>query len=95
MHDISEWSITRHALRRAVEMALDPDEIREALIHPTRPLPAPGDDGSHRIHTERIYLVVDLARRRVITIGWNSFDGKRIQRYDRDDISLCRDPQDI
>lgn len=87
-----DWTFSRHALTRAVEMALDADEIRAALENPTRPIPSMGYPGASLLHTKRLVLAVYLEKRFVITIGWNTFDGQRWHRYDRDDIGMCRDP---
>ena len=90
-----EWSFSKHALRRAVDMALDPEEIRTALEHPTRPLPNPPNPQCHLIHTERLVFVVELKRRRVVTILRNTWDGKRLRPLDRsNDLDYVRDPED-
>lgn len=94
MADISDWTFSQHALSRAVDMALDPDEIKAALESPTRPLPSKNYEGCHLIHTERLTFAVDLERKLVITVGWNTFDGTRAYRYSRDDdIEFIRDPE--
>lgn len=71
---ISEWTFSRHAVERALDMALDADELRLALIHPeyTRhaPLTKPEYEGC-RIHIRgRLSVVVDPASRVVITVIW-------------------------
>lgn len=88
------WTFTHHALSRAVDMALDPEELREAIERPTRPLPSMNYPGCHLIHTERIVLCVNLSECVVITVIWNTFDGARNVRFDREDIEdieRCRD----
>lgn len=85
------WTFTRHALMRAVEMAIDASELRKALERPTRALPSEKYPGCHYIYTPRLVLCVDLAERVVITVIWNTWDGKRHSRFDRDDIELSRD----
>jgi hypothetical protein len=88
----NEWTFSRHALERAVDMAIDPEELREAIERPTRPLPSVKYPGCHLLHTERIVLCVNLKERVVITVVWNTFDGQRNVRFDRDDdIERCRD----
>lgn len=94
MGDINDWTFSHHALSRAVDMALDPEEIKAALERPTRPLPSRNYAGCHLIHTERLVFAVNLAERVVITILWNTFDGQRIYRPRREnDLEMCRDPQ--
>lgn len=89
-----DWTFSRHALSRAVDMALDAEEIRAALENPTRPLPSLKYPGAHLIHSDRLVFAVYLEPRYVITIIWNTFDGKRSYKHGRDnDIDLCRDPQ--
>lgn len=73
-------------------MAIDPEELREAIERPTRAIESANYPECHLIHTERIVLCVDLRKRRVITIVWNTFDGARLNRFDRsNDIERCRD----
>lgn len=87
-----EWNFTHHALSRAVDMALDPEELREAIERPVRPVESMAYPGVHLIHTERIVLAVNLAARVVITVLWNTFDGRTLTRFDRNnDIERCRD----
>lgn len=93
---LNEWTFTRHALSRAVDMALDADELRAALAADVRPLPSPERyPGRHMIHTERIILCVDLERRIVHTVIWNTWDGRTWRALGRngtpDEIEMCRD----
>lgn len=94
--NIDEWTFTHHALSRAVDMALDADELRAALAADVRPLPSPKQyPGRHMIHTDRIILCVDLERRIVHTVIWNTWDGRRWRAHGRngtpDEIAMCRD----
>lgn len=71
---ISEWTFSRHATDRALDMALDADELRLALTHPdyTRdaPLTKPEYEGC-KIHIRgRLSVVVNPALKRVITVIW-------------------------
>lgn len=91
-----EWTFTHHALSRAVDMALDADELRAALAANVRPLPSPKQyPGRHMIHTERIILCVDLDQRIVYTVIWNTWDGRTWRTLGRngtpDEIEMCRD----
>jgi hypothetical protein len=86
-----DWTWTHHALQRAVEMALDAEELRRALEQRTRPLPSRRYPGCHLIYTARIVLAVNLDDRAVITVLWNTWNGNDYRRFDRDDIEMCRD----
>lgn len=90
-----EWQFSRHALERAVDMALGPEELREAIERPTKPLPSIKYPGCHCIYTERIVLCVNLVQRKVVTILWNNWEhGRFFQRFDREDpadLERCRD----
>ncbi|MFM9643157.1 hypothetical protein [Streptomyces turgidiscabies] len=87
-----EWTFSHHALSRAVDMALDPEELRQAIERPVRPVESRAYPGAHLIHTDRIVLCVNLAAKVVITIVWNTFDGERLTRFDRNnDFDRCRD----
>jgi hypothetical protein len=90
----NNWTFTRHALERAVDMALDPDELRKVIERPTRPLPSFNYPGEHLIFGERIVLCVNLEKRIVITIVWNTSDGQTCRRLARDtpeELERCRD----
>lgn len=90
-----EWTFTHHALSRAVDMALDADELRAALAADVRPIPSARYPGRHMIHTERIILCVHLERRIVYTVIWNTWDGRTWRAHGRDgspeEIEMCRD----
>lgn len=89
-----EWTFSQHALERAVDMALDPEEIKGALEKPTRPMPSRKYPGRHLIFSERLVFAVNLQDRVVITIGWNTFDGINTPRYTRsveEDLDRIRD----
>lgn len=75
-------------------MAIDPQELREAIDSPVRPLPHGSRPGVHYIHTDRITLTVNLETREVITVQWNTFNGRGYAPWTRDtpeDIERCRD----
>lgn len=85
---MSGWHFTMHALARGVEMALDADEIRQALTSPARLA-----DAGHGLTWRkrgRVAVLCDERDRAVVTIAWSKEDGD--PRYSRDDLSLCRDP---
>lgn len=79
------WNFTPHALRRAVEMAVGPDEIRKALVSPERVYAS--RQGRQVRQSDRIALVTESGGV-VITCLWKAGAG---QRWDRSDISLSRD----
>lgn len=90
-----EWRFSKHALERAVDMAIDPHELREAIECGTRPLRSVKYPESHLIYTQRLVLCVNLDQRLVITVLWNNWrDGQHFRRFTRDDeadIERCRD----
>lgn len=87
-----EWTFTQHALSRAVDMAIDPEELREAIERPVRALPSTHYPGCHLIHTERLALAVNLIEKVVITVLWNTWNGRCVERFSRDDdLDRCRD----
>lgn len=95
MDGIGDWTLSRHAIERALEMAVDPEEIREALECPDEePYPSDSYPGKHHLRSGRLMLAVNLDDKTVITIGWNTWDGKRVHRYNRtieEDLKRIRD----
>lgn len=77
-----EWTFSYHALSRAVDMALDPEELRQVIDSPVRALPHGSRPGVHYIHGERITLTVNLETREVITVQWNTFNGRGVYPLD-------------
>lgn len=92
--DISGWTFTKHAIERALEMALDAEEIRAALESPDRVRPSRKYEGCHNVFTKRLLIATKQAEKVVITIGWNTADGHGIRRYRRtltEDLARIRD----
>lgn len=94
MPEIAGWTVSMHAVERALDMAVEADELRACILTPdyTRPSPPPYDKGSHRLHIRgRLAVAVDGANKRVITVMWYQLwkDGA-ITRLD-DDESMWRD----
>lgn len=82
-----DWAWTHHALSRAVDMAVDPGDLRLTLLAPARVYPT--RDGRSVYQRGRIALVVDVPDARVVTCIWNNAGNKT--RWRRDDLALCRD----
>ena len=72
--DITEWTFTPHSVDRALDMALDAEELRLALTRPEyiRPSPPTRPRYSHcKMHIRgRLALAVDPTTKTVITIMW-------------------------
>ncbi|MFD4474600.1 hypothetical protein ACFWPU_00585 [Streptomyces sp. NPDC058471] len=67
-----DWSFSEHALGRALDMALDPEDIRQVLTHPDVKQPSgPGyPDHCQVWASNRIALVVSPDEQVVITCLW-------------------------
>ena len=65
---------SRHALERAAEMKIGPDEIREAYIRPVAMAHSISYQGCTNYHGKRITLAMDLRcdPPHVVTVLWNS-----------------------
>jgi hypothetical protein len=75
------WYLSNHAIERALDMALDAEEIRTALLRPDRLSPSVKYPGCENRVSGRILLATNPAERVVITIGWNL--PNPWDRYDR------------
>ncbi|OII61149.1 hypothetical protein BJP40_06380 [Streptomyces sp. CC53] len=69
---VDGWKLSTHAVDRALDMALDPDEIRRTLADPavTQPSGSGYPDNCEVWAAGRIALVVAPAERIVITCLW-------------------------
>ncbi|MYW69932.1 hypothetical protein GTY65_38645 [Streptomyces sp. SID8379] len=88
MKSADAWTISKHALRRAVDMAPDPEEIRAGLLHPQRTFPG-CTAGRLYYRRGRITLSVDYASRTVVTVLWTPRNPN--DRPTRRGIDRCRD----
>ena len=82
------FALTKHAIERALDMALDPDEVRRAVENPTRT--EDGRDGRELRTAGRITVVFNADTRVVITILWRyeatrKTDVRRADHYGRED----------
>ncbi|MFD8117023.1 hypothetical protein [Streptomyces microflavus] len=84
--DLGGWIVRWHALQRALDMALEGNEIRRCLLTPTEVRQNAAKLPPERklyIHG-RIALAVNEANREVITVLWNS--GGAMSRKDDDEL---------
>lgn len=86
---LEDWAMSLHALERAVEMCLTPDEIAECLTDPEVVYPAGPEYGKHcSIHVHgRIAIAVDMEVKRAITVIWRGAVGRDFE----DDMKRIRD----
>ena len=75
MSDIDEWNFSAHAVDRALDMALDADELRLALTRPhmmrNAPLTRPEYEGCRIYIRDRISVVVNPETKTGITVIWH------------------------
>lgn len=72
--DIEGWTFSRHALMRAVEMAVDAEELRGVLLKPTRTVYSRKYKNAWVMSNGRISLCVNPEDKVVITVLWDTFD---------------------
>lgn len=72
--DITEWKFSSHAVDRALDMALDADELRLALTRPDYVRPSPPTRPEYvgmKIHIRgRLAVAVNPSTKTVITVMW-------------------------
>lgn len=84
--DLDGWSFSIHAMERALDMALDGEEIKAALTRPD--VVNPGTHPHQRFHLRgRISLLLDMDNKRIVTILWSAQrragqNGKRLSLKD-------------
>lgn len=84
--DAAGWRFTKHAVARALDMAVEPAEVRAALVDPE------SDEPSGRKYPPevrlfkrgRIALAVNANTKEVITVMWNT--GGYMSRTDDDEL---------
>lgn len=89
-----DFTFTQHALSRAIDMALDSDEITLCLRSPEVATPdRKGEEiGCVYYVRDRITCVVDFETKEVVTIVWRRDDmihkgyGPRTERFDRERV---------
>lgn len=91
------WRFTYHALRRAVDMALDAEEIRAVLASPTRTTYSRKYKNCWVLSNGHIALAVDPTDKVVITVLWDTYSaeaGTLTWRFERgeevDDAEMKR-----
>lgn len=70
---LNGWSMSNHAVERALDMALSGEEIRHVLVHPQvkqKTHPAGYPEGYETWSGPRIALIVNPAERVVVTCLW-------------------------
>lgn len=85
------WYLSAHALDRALDMAVDAEDIKDCIRQPARVWDAQKYPGCKFYAKGRIGLAVNPELKAVITVLWDQAWTKG--RWDRDDISLSRDPE--
>lgn len=75
MTDIEGFTLTPHAVERALDMALDPEEIRLCLTHPEYIRPSVKYPGRLNYRRGRITCGIEDRSKRVITIVWSDPQG--------------------
>jgi hypothetical protein len=88
------WEMTRHAIQRALDMAVDAEEIRDAILSPARIDETPNRYPPERkLYTKgRLTLCVHVADKAVLTVMWNRWWSGNGARFDRDhDEEFWRD----
>lgn len=90
------WRFTYHALRRAVDMALDAEEIRAVLTAPRRTTYSRKYKTCWVLSNGHIAIAVNPDEKVVITVLWDTYDAdagtltSRFQRGDVDDEEMKR-----
>lgn len=72
MNSIGDFRLSQHAIERALDMALDPQEIRECLLRPRDTAPSASHPGHQNYRLGRITCGVDPTTNTVVTIVWSS-----------------------
>lgn len=88
---LPEWQFTKHALIRAVDMAVDADDIKLCLHEPQVVTTVDAYPDCVLYLRERLALAVNEEDRIVITVLWNK---RHLGRsWSRDEIELSIDPE--
>lgn len=72
---ISDFTFTRHALDRILDMQVDAETVRGALLGPEYVHPSPSYPHTDLYDYQDITLSVDRAMREVITVLWRWQEG--------------------
>ena len=69
---IADFTFTKHALERILDMDLAPDEVRKCLEFPWRVHPSVQDEGRSLYYGDRITCVVRDDTLLVVTVVWRT-----------------------
>lgn len=69
MRGIGDFKLTKHAVERALDMGIDPEEIRQCLLHPETVTPSRRHHGDNY---RRGRITCAVRDNHVITIVWSS-----------------------
>jgi hypothetical protein len=96
--DRHEFTASRHALSRALDMALDADEIALCLESPQRILRSGVKEDCIVYIRDRLAIPVNEETNVIVTFLWNRYDpatGKYEPRFERgDDMGFIRDNEE-
>jgi hypothetical protein len=79
---ISDWTFSKHALSRAVDMAVDPHELTACIIKPEVIYDQETNPAyfGHKVRVAgRLALVVDPNDKHVVTVLWRSEEGRNLE----------------
>jgi hypothetical protein len=80
---IKDWTVTRHAIDRALDMAVTGESIRKAVLEPEGTWQGADPNRELRWHG-RVCVAVDKTRKSVVTVMWNT--GGKMSREDDDEL---------
>lgn len=75
MTAVQDFTFTRHATERMLDMALEPNEIQRALLSPDEVKPSHKYPACDLYNSGRITLSVDRSMREVVTVLWRTREG--------------------
>jgi hypothetical protein len=85
------WIFSKHALERALDMAIPAEELRRVLYRPAFTWPSVAYPGCIAHSNKRITLAIDPATHTVITVVWWRQQGERFERSVAEDLKRIRD----
>jgi hypothetical protein len=86
---IDDFTMSRHAIQRAVDMALNSHEIKRTLLSPNFIVDSNSYPGCQNYVGDRIVASVATDRKIVTTIVWRGHHGE-LERDSELDINLAR-----
>jgi len=85
---VDGWTLSQHAIDRALDMAIDGEAIRKVLEEPEGKWDCPDPERELWWHG-RVCLAVNIPQKRVVTVLWNT--GHSLNREEFDDELFWRD----